>query len=146
MRQSVLFFSILLYCSSAISEEQLNPKLLSTFYDLWKDSAFGQDPNRTERAVWILQSSAGSFECKRWPASSERNKEFWHGPMPQKTIAQAHTHTVKTDPKPSWKDIQLSRRIGLPLYTISGSGIWMATPDGKITQLADSKWYRKLQN
>lgn len=147
MRLSILFVSILLYCSPLIADEQqLNPKLLSTFYDLWKESAFGQDPNRTERAVWILQSSPGSFECKRWPTSAERNREYWYGPMPQHTIAQAHTHTVMADPRPAPKDIQLSRRIGVPLYTISGSGIWIVTPDGKITQLADSKWYRNLHD
>ena len=147
MRQAICFLAILLCGSSLIAGEKqsMNPQLLSAFFDLWKDSGYGQNPDRIERAEWILGSGSGSLEFRRWPTSGERNKEFWHGPIPQKTIAQAHTHTVMADPKPSRKDVDLSRRIGVALYTISGRGIWMVTPDGHIRQTADSRWYGEFE-
>ncbi len=71
------------------------------------------------------------FNIRRWPTSRERNREYWQGPVPLKTIALARTHAVVTDPKPARKD-SYRGRIGLPLYIISGTGIWKVTPDGKI--------------
>lgn len=146
MRRTICLFAVLFYCSSLIAQDTqgVDTQLLSLFYDLWKDSAFGRDPNRTERAAWILETGPTAFDCKRWPTSGERNTEYWRGPMPQRTIAQAHTHTVMADPRPARKDVELSERMGVPVYAISGFGVWMATPDGKIARIADSKWYQGL--
>lgn len=143
MRRSFCVLAILFLCASLTSgtEQGLDSQRLSLFYDLWKDSAFGRDPNRTERAEWILQTDAATMGCRRWPTSGERNSEFWHGAMPEGTVAQAHTHTVMADPRPAPKDVELSKRTGIPVYTISGVGVWMVTPDGKVTRMADAKWY-----
>ena len=142
MRLGTFVFALLFFRPSlmAADKTEIDPQLLSDFYDLWKASEFGQHPNRTERAAWILQGDTGHIVL-RWTTSGENSRELWHGPIPECTIAQAHTHPVKSDPRPSANDIELSRRVGVPLYTISSSGIWMVTPLGEIRQIADSKWY-----
>lgn len=142
-----ILVSFLSFPSTGISQAntEINPELLPLFYKLWKDSAFGKSPARIERAGWVVQRENGELIIEPWPTSGERNKEYWRGPVPEGTIAQAHTHTVITDPKPAPKDIELAKRTGLPLYTISGQGIWMVDSGGKITRVADHQWYRNLR-
>lgn len=131
----------ILPCMVLADEEPLSPRLVDIFYRLWKDSGFGKDPNRTERAAWILEVS-DRYEWIRWPASGARSHEFWRGPMPVYTVAQAHTHPANSQGPPSSKDIALCRKIGVPIYTISEHGIWVATPDGAVRKLENSEWYR----
>lgn len=84
-------------------------KLLSYFYQLWKDSAFGNDPNRTERAAWIIRKNDGTIEFVRWPRSGAWAREVWVCPPPQNIVAQAHTHPLKRDPKP-WGGLRRVQR------------------------------------
>lgn len=127
--------------SVLLADESLSPQLGDIFYRLWKDSAFGKDPNRTERAAWILEVS-DRYELLRWPTSGARSQEFWRGPVPAYTIAQAHTHPANSQGEPSSNDIALCRKIGVPIYTISEHGIWVVTPDGAVRKLANSEWHR----
>jgi len=148
-RLTSTLFAILNVASSPFALQQFDQskqsglpcEILLDYNNLWKDSGFGQDPNRTERSAWIAQHTDGKFECRRWPRSSARNKEFWTGPVPDYTVAQAHTHTASVDPKPSQNDRTFSIRTGIPLFTISGAGIWKITPDGIITKQADQAWW-----
>jgi hypothetical protein len=144
MRSGVLA----LFCSMCLvgaDSPRVDCALSLIFSDLWKASAYGQDPNSVERAAWILKTDTG-YATVRWPCSHERNREVWHGPLPGHAIAQAHTHTVKVDPQPSRNDIQLSQRFRIPLYTISQRGIWMVTSDGRIQQVADENWYHRARS
>lgn len=132
------------YIASLSMEEMTMPaRFNDIFYQLWKDSSFGRDPNRTERAAWILREPSGEYGTIAWPPSRARNEEFWHGPMPKNAIAQAHTHPECSQPQPSTTDVALCRRIGVPIYTISDRGIWVATPDGKITKVTNADWTRR---
>ena len=109
-------------------------------YNLWTDSAFGKDPNRTERAAWIAQDSTGRIEVIRWRRSFARNSESWKGPVPPNVIAQVHTHCVIADPRPSQGDARLANRIKIPVYAISSNGIWKVGPDGKTEKVAGTRW------
>lgn len=149
---SLSVIAILNLASLVFAQQIFNPleqsglpcDVLVHFYQLWEDSSFGQDPNRTERSAWIVRNSGGKNECRKWPRSADRNKEFWTGPVPYNTVAQAHTHTVAVDPKPSQNDRIFSNRTNTPLYTISGKGIWKVTPDGEITKEANQDWWKEL--
>jgi hypothetical protein len=135
-----VFLSLVTDC---FSQPSIDTGLVSIFYDLWKDSGFGKDPNRTERAAWILSGDVSSkYTVLRWPRSGSRNTEFWYGPVPENVLAQVHTHTVVADPKPARKDIELCKSIGVPMYVVSGNGIWMAFPDGTVLQLKGGEWYK----
>ena len=140
----LLISMLIVYPVFASDTLSIDSRLLSIFYALWKDSGFGNDPNRTERAAWILRESSFEYTCLRWPTSGERNKEFWQGPLPPNTVAQAHTHTVVADPKPSSKDIHLCMSLGIPVYVISAGGIWVVTPDGEASRVQDSTWYKSV--
>lgn len=120
-------------------------ELLPAFYQLWKDSAFGNDPNRTERAAWIIRKSDGTIEFVRWRRSGAWASEVWVGPLPENIVAQAHTHPTKRDPMPSYTDRSLSKRRNVPVYAISVHGIWKATPDGKLTKITGNNWYKPLR-
>jgi hypothetical protein len=110
---------------------------LRLFYGLWKDSAFGMDPNRTEKAAWVILNSGGSFSFKRWPASGARNKEIWKGPVPDHAVALVHTHPVVVDEKPSHRDIQAAQKLRMVLYIISSKGIWSIAPNGQEKKQGD---------
>ena len=151
-----LMFSIQVSRAQSISEaSKSNPetaindnditKLLPSFYQLWKDSAFGNDPNRTERAAWIIRKSDGTIEFVRWPRSGAWAREVWVGPPPENIVAQAHTHPAKRDSKPSSGDRSLSKRVNVPFYTISANGIWRVSTDGKMTKLTANDWFKPLR-
>lgn len=153
MKGLVLGICAILNLASIVSGQQiidptkrlgLSCEILTHFYDLWKDSGFGQDPKRTERSAWIIQHSDNTYECQRWPRSDAPNKEFWTGPVPYNTVAQAHTHTSAVDPKPSQNDRKFANRTNVILYTISGKGIWKITPDGEVTREANQDWWKGL--
>jgi hypothetical protein len=127
---------------NAYSDEEkieLSCKSLKEFYNLWSDSWFGKDATR-EKSAWIIQTSTGKLRWIRWPATRQWKKETWKGTIPANLIAQVHTHPLNTDPRPSYKDVVLSRTVKRPLYTISRKGIWEVTSEGTITQVAGSNW------
>ena len=68
------------------------------------------------------------------------DRRSWKGTIPTNLIAQVHTHPLNTDPRPSYNDVVLSQTVKRPLYTISRKGIWKATPEGTITQVAGQNW------
>lgn len=146
---SALFFPFSVSLRAESNAKRMNgyteiAVLLPPFYSLWKDSAFGNDPNRTERAAWILRKSDGNMEFVRWPRSGAWAMELWVGPVPEGIVGQAHTHPSMRGPMPSDADRALSKRMNVPLYTISVHGIWKATPDGKTTKIEGYNWYKKL--
>ncbi len=146
MRPGACVLAILLFLSPAIAagkKADIDSQLLSIFYDEWRASAFGQAPDNTERAEWIFYDDS-RYVGQQWPASYRRKEETWHGLIPQDAVGQAHTHPSGTDPRPSGNDVAVARRLGMPVYTVSRSGIWMASPEGEIRQLADSHWYQSL--
>jgi len=112
------------------------------FYQLWKDAAFGKDPNRTEKAAWVIFSSSGLYHFARWPASAARNTETWHGPIPEHAVALVHTHPDNMDEKPSTPDSLIAQKTGLTLYIISSHGIWSITPDGQYKKEAGRRWHQ----
>ncbi len=148
MRRIVFFSLIIIACRLVFAEQDFvsHPEVLNMMYVLWKDSAFGKDPNRTERAAWIIHDSIDGFRCIRWPRSGERNREFWYGAVPHNTIAQIHTHTDHVDPRPANKDIAFAKRIGIPIYTISSGGIWVADRYGVVKKVYGPGWHKNLRN
>jgi hypothetical protein len=63
--------------------------------------------------------------------------------LPDRLIAQAHTHGDHLDPKPSLQDISISQRLKIPVYILSRKGVWRAIPDGSVTLELGPSWFRK---
>ena len=139
-----LSFSALCFSESSTPGSALPCEMVIHFFDLWKKSGFGCDPNGIERASWVVQTSEGKFEYIRWPHSGQRNSETWRGPIPRSVVAQAHTHPNKTTPKPSLKDRLCAAQSNVPVYTLSKLGIWKVTPEGTITKETGPDWWIEI--
>jgi hypothetical protein len=108
-RHMGFLFLTISFCKPVSAEESKFPSPLSTetlkhFFSLWKESGYGYDPNHIETAAWIVLNSENNHEFLKWPHSGEKNKESWKGQLPKNLVAQVHTHSSATDPKPSRLD------------------------------------------
>jgi hypothetical protein len=57
-------------------------------------------------------------------------------------FAIQHTHPNASSDKPSANDVEAAKKIKKPIYVTSRTGLWMASPDGKVTQVFKSPtWF-----
>jgi hypothetical protein len=54
--------------------------------------------------------------------------------------AIVHTHPFATDPRPSDGDVAIAMKLGIPNYVLSRYVLWVAMPDGTVSQVADVQW------
>ena len=137
------FFFFAEIVDAAEDELELSCETMDQFYSLWSDSWYGEDP-MAEKSAWVIRTAERTFRWIRWPSSREWKKEKWVGGVPTNLVAQVHTHPVSSDPKPSFKDHVVSRKVNAPLYTVSRKGIWRINPGGKVIQIAGSNWHGNL--
>jgi hypothetical protein len=53
-----------------------------------------------------------------------------------------HTHPNASSDKPSANDVEAAKKIKKPIYVTSRTGLRMASPDGKVTQVFKSPtWF-----
>jgi RHS repeat-associated protein len=119
--------------------------------EMWRDAGYGF--NLTERASWIIDS--GTYNCMRWPWSATNKKETWNGPVPEGSVAIAHTHPTRVPSSsgtaasawPSSGDEDTAKHLGMPIYVISDIGVTKYDPKTKKQtqeEHADvSKWCEK---
>jgi hypothetical protein len=117
----------------------LESTLRSPAYRLWQAAGFGHES--TELAAWVLVDDAGHVSWLMWPDERKYRRAHWKGPRPADVVAIAHTHPIAVDPKPSLIDVETAQKLGIPVYTISRSGIWKAAPDGSIVPVDDARWW-----
>jgi hypothetical protein len=71
-------------------------------------------------------------------AGPQRDK-IAYGPS---DFAIQHTHPNASSDKPSANDVEAAKKIKKPIYVTSRTGLWMASPDGKVTQVFKSPtWF-----
>ena len=149
-RHLIAMVSVCLFVSQVGYSEDPDVRecnIVEGFYKLWEKSFFGREPNRIEAAAWVVNGSPGRYEFVFWETTPEREKNTWrNGEIPAQTVAIAHTHPQKVDPKPSSHDVSLARRLNLPIYTISRKGIWKVPPAGTIQQEASPHWHKALES
>ena len=116
--------------SFALSE--MNKQILKEFNGAWQQSGLGT--NDTEAAVLVLRESDGSVRAVSGGRTNQSYKfTFTWNPS---IIAVVHTHPNNRDPKPSVDDIQVARRFGVPMFTITRQGMFLYDPStDKITKL-----------
>lgn len=119
-------------------------RIFNLFYDLWKASRFVKVSLSFERAAWIQYDAKNGYEFLWWPEPSTMTLEYvpsvrWKGKVPSNVIALAHTH--RKNPKPSQKDTLVAKKLNIPIYTISRSGIWKVAADGTLTMVANQHWH-----
>ena len=58
-------------------------------------------------------------------------------------FAIQHTHPNASSDKPSANDVEAAKKIKKPIYVTSRTGLWVATPDGKVAQVFKSPtWFQ----
>jgi hypothetical protein len=117
----------------------LEGTLRAPAYRLWAAADYGYTPR--ERAAWVVPDDAGGVRWVSWPNGRRFLAAQWNGPIPSRAVAIVHTHPSMVDPKPSEQDIETARRLGVPVYTVSRSGIWKAVPDGSVVSVETSLWW-----
>jgi hypothetical protein len=116
----------------------LEASLRDEAFRLWERCGFGAD--RTERAAWVLPAPDG-VAWKAWPWDRRYLESRWLGPTPANAVAIVHTHPAIVDPRPSFTDVATAVRLGIPVYTVSRSGIWKAEPSGALARVGDERWW-----
>jgi hypothetical protein len=117
----------------------LESALRTPAYRLWEKAAFGGPP--LELAAWVVAEGSDHVRWQTWPDGRRHLRAHWVGPVPAHAVAIVHTHPAMVDPKPSPTDIETARRLGMPVYTVSRSGIWKAGRDGQVIAVADARWW-----
>ncbi len=125
--------------SDASPEHLLETTLRMPAYRLWAKAGFGGPP--LELAAWVLSVDASHVRWQAWPDGRQHLQAHWRGPVPAEAVAIVHTHPAVVDPKPSPQDIVTARRLGIPVYTVSRTGIWKAGPDGLVVAVEDAHWW-----
>ncbi|HEX5854668.1 MAG TPA: Mov34/MPN/PAD-1 family protein, partial [Thermoanaerobaculia bacterium] len=121
------------------ASDLLESTLRAPAYRLWEAAGFGHEIS--ERAAWILTDAAAGVRWLAWPDARRYLRARWDGPVPANAVAIVHTHPAAVDPKPSEQDIETARQLGVPVYTVSRSGIWKAVPDGPVVAVDDARWW-----
>jgi proteasome lid subunit RPN8/RPN11 len=114
-------------------------QMVPMFADLFRASRVAA--KETERAMFLTRDGSGALDAQLWPATYERRKASFHGPIPPNTVAIAHTHPQGM-PEPSQHDIDEAERTGLPIYVVTRTSIARVDPDRHTEELVSKKdWY-----
>jgi hypothetical protein len=130
--------------------------VLKDMYCLWTLGGYGTRPQ--ERSMWVVNNN-NSYSSIPWPWKADYKSESWNGPPPSGAVAIAHTHPdnntqgPRSSPKPSKSggntgegDHGTANKIGMPVYVVTGQGIWKAVPNvNDPVQVADSNWYKQFE-
>lgn len=98
---------------------------------LLEDGGYGR--LSTERAAFLIRESDGTLTLQPWNDRVHRKASF-RGGIPARTIAVLHTHP-RSDARPSARDREEARRIGLPVVVITPDAVIAAMPNGTETMI-----------
>jgi hypothetical protein len=110
--------------------------LLVCFAHLMSEARYGFAS--VERAAFLVLDADRSVRCIDWPPMQEFKEARWNGPIPNGTVAIAHTHPFSS-PYPSPDDRREARHIGMPIFVLSPQIITLIHRDGREETLACCK-------
>jgi JAB domain-containing protein similar to deubiquitination enzymes len=103
----------------------LNGSASQCFAAVLKEGGYGF--RNEERAAFLVARADGSYDCAMWPRTNGVERTQWDGVIPPGTVAIAHTHP-RAKPLPSQQDMRESKRLGMPIYVVTPSGVTVAEP------------------
>ena len=99
-----------------------------------------------ESAAFIVIDQAGCFSPVVWAYTGEKGRQTWQGSAPPFAVAIAHTHP-KGSKRPSAVDVRTAAAVGLPVFVLTPTNIWVATPEGRASPLVEEKeWARGVRS
>ena len=130
----------------AFSPSKINEQIVKEFDSAWRRSRNGTAP--LESLLLIVPNADGSYRAVS-AGTTNQYKRFTFTWNPE-AIAIVHTHPNNSGPEPQEPDRRVADRLGVPIMTITLSGMYMYDPDAKKTvKLKDgldwrdrSKWAR----
>lgn len=116
----------------------LDSRGVAILADLFASGGYGRLP--TERAAFLVLGEDGSLQCQAWPGSAQFQEASYHGTIPARAIAIAHTHPNHR-PDPSAVDHALATRLGIPVLVVSRSGVVAARPGSRSPErIVSGRW------
>jgi hypothetical protein len=114
--------------SLAVDEEKLDDCRAAIFLELL---ALGSRAPGEEAGAFLVNDPNGGLRCELWPGPQKRRRAEYEGPIPDGTIALAHTHpNLQHLRAPSAKDGEEAERLALPIYVISRFQLWVVNAKG----------------
>ncbi len=129
-----------------------DPDMITCIYCLFKSAGSGF--RNSEEALWITCDPSGKFGCSVWPSTanqgtSTKSSTSFKGTIPANMCGLMHTHPLKKPAEPSTCkgcDVDVSKRLGVPIYTVHPTGIWRFDPtSGKVEQVEDADWDKRFK-
>jgi hypothetical protein len=116
-----------------------DPRFLAVLQDIAHRGAFQID--QQEVAAFLVRDANGTISSVMWPHSADRRSEHYDGAIPAGTVAIAHTHPWQADQHPSRGDVEQARKIGLPIYVVTRSNLYVVDSSGEVIELfARTNW------
>ncbi len=84
-----------------------------------------------ERAAFLRLDADAHFHCDVWPATFSPLGAKWNAPIPDGTVAILHSHP-RFYSDPSRLDRSEAKRVGMPVFIVTGWGIAMVDTNGEI--------------
>src|SRR5688572_8963412 len=106
------------------------------YAELLAEGGYGRLP--VERAGFLIRERDGTLTFAPWGRGDYRRATF-EGSIPRGTIAIVHTHP-RALPRPSARDLDEAKRLGIPLLVVTPGAITAARPDGSIDALFAAGW------
>jgi hypothetical protein len=109
----------------------------------WGATSQGNSPNTESGFSVYSDGGASSLHTETHPQgtglASQWKDKISYAPS---DLGIVHTHPRISSDKPSANDVEAAKKIKKPIYVTSRTGLWMASPDGKVTQVFKSPtWF-----
>jgi len=144
----VAFFCVVaIYCTVAVSAQQhdkiqsasdvsnnaefiltgIDKSAVAQFKNAWRSAGAGVD--KIEAVVLLYRKTDGLLESTLLPLTNEIERfDFrWNAAI----IGVVHTHPNCDDFRPSPQDVQVSKRLNVPIFTITSRGMYVYDPETK---------------
>lgn len=115
----------------AFSLAHINAQVVKEFQKAWSLTAGGS--RDVEAVVLLFRLPGGSYIARSQRFTNER-KKFTFRWIPN-VIAIVHTHPNGENPEPSGQDEVIAEKYGVPVFTITATGMYMYDPKTGQTSL-----------
>ena len=106
---------------------RIDRQVIKEFEKAWSVASAGT--SKLEGVVLIFRMFDGSYRAQS-QGTTNQYKKFTFKFTPN-AVAIVHTHPTGVDPRPSSDDMEISDKLGVPVYTITTRGMFMYNPKTK---------------
>ncbi len=87
-----------------------------------------------EIAAFAVATRGEDLECALWPRHGSVHEETFYGMIPPATVALVHSHPNGAA-APSRADVEVARRLRLPVYSVTRTEVWVVDVEGTTRNL-----------